>query len=112
MTLFYDETTATAISRFAQFEIDQDVTQVINTSLDGTVYIQTVGDPACKYTGTVYVDRLGRLAHLDARANGDLCRVDLPRGSYYGRITALSFGGYMPGGWFAASVTLAKEVTV
>lgn len=111
MTLFYDETTGTVISRFAQFEVDQDVKQVVSRSLDGTLYIQTIGSAAINYEGTVYVDRAGRLALLSAQERVDLCRVDLPRGSYYGRITGLSFGNRMVGDYFAATVTLAKEVT-
>lgn len=111
MSLFYDATAGAAISRFVQLEPDQTLNQVISQSLDGTTYIQTIGEPQPILSGTVYVDRSGRNLLLAAQANGNLCRVEQKYGVFYGRIISLSFGPWLAGNNFAASIKIEKEAS-
>lgn len=109
MAKLYDETAGVEISRYVQVEESPDVNQIISTALDGSVHIQIVGEPAVSYTGTVYVTRAGKAALQSAYAAGNLLRVELKRGTYYGRLTACKPGNRMAGDTFAVSITLAKE---
>ena len=111
MSLLFDETTGTNISKFIQLEVDIGVTQIISKSLDGTTYIQNIGRPDTAYNGTVYVDRLGKSLLEAAQTGCNLLRAEVKHGTYYGRITDLKFSKRMAGDYFQASFTLAKEVT-
>ena len=111
MSLLYDETTSTIISCHVSGEVSQDVTQIKSQSLDGTVYLQTLGDPETDIIGSAYVNRTGKAALEAARAGCDLLRVELKHGTYRGRLTDLKFSDRMAGDRFTADFTLAKEVT-
>jgi len=110
MSVLYDVTTGTCISRYVRFETEQEVSQIVSESLDGTVYIQAVGEPHKNYTGSVFVTRAQKNLLLAAHAAGDLMRIEVRHGTYYGRITALKFSERLPCDYFEASVTLADEV--
>ena len=110
MSMLYDVTTGTCVSRYVRFETQQEVSQIINHSLDGTVYIQNIGKPLKNHTGSVFVNRRGKAALMAAHADGDLMRIEVKHGEYYGRITALKFSERLPCDYFEASITLADEV--
>ena len=112
MSLLYDETTATVISYHVSGEISQSVTQIKSKSLDGTVYLQTLGDPETDISGTAYVNRAGKASLEAARAGCNLLRAELKHGTYRGRLTELKFSDRMAGDRFTADFTLAKEVSV
>ncbi len=59
MSLLYDATIGYAISRYVTMERAPKQIQVKTTSLDGTVYIQNIGEPGYDLSGDVYVDRNG-----------------------------------------------------
>lgn len=109
MSLLHDETAGVDISEYVTMEQAPDQTQVISTSLDGSVYIQNIGEPQLYLSGAVYVDRAGKADIETAWDEGNLIRADLKHGTYYGRITKLSMGNRLPHDMFKATVTLARE---
>lgn len=111
MALLYDETANVAISKYAQFENDDSINEIVSRAIDGTRYIQIIGSAATDYDGTVYVDRAGKALLETAYTNGNLLRVEVKRGIYRGRIIKLKFGPRQARDTFQATVTLAKEVT-
>ena len=110
MSMLYDLTSGTCLSKYVRFETEQEVSQIVSKSLDGTVYIQTVGEPQKNYNGSVFVTRAEKDLLWAAHATGDLIRIDVRHGTYYGHITSLKFGECLPCDYFEATVTLAKEV--
>ncbi|MEG0778416.1 MAG: hypothetical protein RSE64_08755 [Oscillospiraceae bacterium] len=112
MSLLFDVTASLPITKFVQFERKEEPTQIITKSLDGTVYIQSIGEPERSLVGTAYVTRAGRDALYAAQATGNLISVSVCHGTYTGRITALKIGNRMAGDYFEADVTLALEVIV
>ena len=110
MSMLYDVTSSTCLSKYVRFETEQEISQIVSRSLDGTAYIQTVGEPQKNYNGSVFVTRAEKNLLLAAHATGDLIRIDVRHGTYYGRITSLKFGERLPCDYFEATVTLAKEV--
>lgn len=109
MSLLHDETAGVDISEYVTMEQAPDQTQVISTSLDGSVYIQNIGEPQLYLSGAVYVDRAGKANIETAWNEGNLLRADLKHGTYYGRITKLSIGNRLAHDMFKATVTLAEE---
>ncbi len=97
------------ITEFVQLEIQSEPTQVISHALDGTTYIQNIGDPIKTMPGTAYVTREQRALLDAANANGDVIKVTLSRGDFYGRLIALKYGDRMPQNYFKATFTLSKE---
>ena len=112
MALLYDETNQTTISNYIQFETERDVTKIVSKALDGTTYIQIIGSGSTDYVGTVYVDRAEKEKLEDAYVGGNLLRIELDYGTYYGRITEKKMGKRQAANYFEAEVTLAKEVTI
>ncbi len=110
MSMLYDVTTSTCVSRYVRFETEQEVSQIVSKSLDGTVYIQTVGEPQKSHTGSVFVTRVEKALLLAAHAAGDLMRINVRHGTYYGRIISLKIGERLPCDYFEATITLADEV--
>ena len=110
MSLLYDETAGVTISEYVTMEQTPDQTQVISTSLDGSVYIQNIGEPQLYLSGDVYVDRPGKANIETAWTSGNLLRAELKHGTYYGRIAKKpNIGNRLPHDMFKATVTLAEE---
>lgn len=84
-------------------------TMVSATAMDGTTYLQSIGKAATVYRVTAYVQPEGRAALDSAWWACDLMEVTVRRGTYRGRITALSYGGRQAKDWYQATITLAKE---
>lgn len=112
MSLLFNITKNTVVSDKVQFEVGCKPTQIISTALDGTTYIQNIGTAAVTYEGTVYVDRAGKAALDSAFAAGDLLRIDVKHGTYYGRIIGLKHSDRQVRDTFTSTVSLAKEAAV
>lgn len=108
MALLKDLTASTNITEYINLEIDQDIVKVENTALDGTYYVQIIGDPVELYMITAYVDRDGKTALQTAEKSGNILQADVKHGTYYGRIKTVKFGNRMAGDYFMASIVLAK----
>jgi len=109
MSLLHDETAGVDISEYVTMERSPKQTQIKATSLDGSVYIQNIGEPEIDFVGDIYVDRNGKDAIEAAYTDGDLVRAELKHGTHYGRIVDLKMGNRLPHDWFKATVTLAEE---
>lgn len=110
MSLLYDETVGGTISTYVTMERVPKQIQVKTTSLDGSVYIQNIGEPEIDFTGDVYVDRNGKDAIEAAYTGGNLVRADLKHGTHYGRIVDMKMGNRMAHDWFKCTVTIAEEI--
>ena len=113
MARLYDENAAVEITTFITLEETAEDTQIESTGLDGTYYLQTIGNPIVYYEIVAYVTRAGKMALQSAKSNGSLLTATIERGTYHGRIAAkgLKFGDRLPQDYFKAEITLAKEVT-
>ena len=100
----------TDITPFVTWVRASEPTIITNTALDGTTYIQLVGEPIVEYKVTAYVSRSQR-EELDASvANGSLMSCVTSRGTARGRINKkISYGDRLPGDYFKAEFTLARE---
>jgi len=111
MALLTNMDTGEKITRYASLEPSQKQISVIQQALDGAYHIQRIGNPAVSYELVAYVNRTGKALLMAAESTAALLEADVKHGVYYGRITELKFGDRLPGDWFKADVTLAKEVT-
>lgn len=111
MSQLLDYTENVEITTYVSVETEQDVNVIENTALDGSYYQQIVGEPSVMYEVTAYVDRDGRTALQTAEAAGNLLKVTMARGTYYGRImkAGLKFGARLAYDYFKATIKLAKE---
>ena len=110
MAYIKNETTGICISHFVSLEVKQEVIRATQQLLDGSVYIQRIGEPTVSYAVTAYVNRTGKAQLLTAEDTAALLSVSVKHGVYYGRVTDLSFSERMAGDWLKATLTLAKEV--
>ena len=90
----------------------QTVNRITSQSIDGNVYLQIIGSPVKTYNVTACVRRSEKALLEQAEANGDLMRVTMSHGVYYGRIISLSFGERRPQDWFEATMVIQKEVVL
>lgn len=113
MARLYDENAAVEITKFVTLEETVEDTQIENTALDGTYYLQTIGVPVVYYEIVAYVTRVGKMALQTAKSSGNVLTATIDRGAFSGRIAAkgLRFGDRLPHDYFKAEITLAKEVT-
>jgi hypothetical protein len=109
MTLL-DVTTNTELTPYAWVTPDQDVTKILNTALDGTVYLQIIGAPVKYYDVGAVISSTDREALEDAEANGDLLSLTEVDTTLYGRIVELNINPKIIGGTQTLTMRLAKEV--
>lgn len=110
MAMLKNEDTGVNITRFVSLSDRQEVIRTTQRLLSGAVYIQRIGEPAVSYTVTAFVQGDGKALLMDAEDIAALLSVTVRRGTFYGRITELSFSEFLAGGWVEATLTLAKEV--
>ena len=87
-----------------------DQVKVTSKSLDGTVYIQTVGAPTRKTNVSVF-SSLEEKKHLDTvEASGALIQVTYRDVTYFGYIESkLQWQTVYPGKWYSAELSLLIE---
>ena len=102
--------TSQLITRFVSLEESQELIRASQTFLDGSVYIQRIGNPTKYFTVTAFVDRTGKSLLENAEDTTALLLVSVKHGEYQGRITQLNFSQRMACDFFKATITLAKEV--
>lgn len=112
MAYIKNETTGVCISHFVSLEVKQEVIRTTQQLLDGSVYIQRIGEPTVSYTVSAYVDRAGKALFQNAEDTAALLEVSVKHGLYYGRISELSFSERLAGDWFKATAILAKEAAI
>lgn len=99
------------ISRYVQMESTSEPSRIVNYAIDGTAYVQIIGSPAVRYTAEVYVYRQGKAKLELADRNGDVLKLTVKHGIYYGRISEINFDRLSVDA-FKATLTLAKEDVV
>ena len=82
---------------------------VVSTSLDGTNYFQSIGQPATTYNVTAFVRLDGKRQLEESWAACNLMEVRVRSGTYYGRITNIDFGARLAHNWHEAKITMAGE---
>ena len=109
-SLLRDTTRNIDLSGYASWLRTSTPTMITNTALDGTTYIQLVGDPKVEYEVTAYVSREQR-NELDASAqNCSLLSCQTSKGTIYGRITEkIKYGDRLAGDYYKAELTLTEE---
>ena len=98
------------LSGFATWVRTSTPTMITNTALDGTTYVQMVGEPKVEYAVTAYVTRAQRDALDTSVQNCSLLSCETSKGIVYGRITAqIKYGERLAGDYFKADLTLSEE---
>lgn len=111
MADLYNETKSTSITGLVSLHDVQGLNRVENTALDGTYYMQIIGDPRVTYELTAYLKSSTiKTALLDAEADGDLLSVEVARGTFYGRIVSCKVDK-IKSELYKATIVLAKEDT-
>lgn len=105
-----NQTTGEKITEFCWTNTTSDVTQVLTKALDGTVYIQVIGEPSKTIVAECVITTSAKPKLESAHARADLMSVTDEDGHLtYGRITALSFQNKVRGNKQRCTVTLAEE---
>ena len=106
MAELYNKTTATSITPIVEScEESQEVVKVQQYSPSGKAYIQVLGRPRKSYSVQCSVTRVQKTLLEDADAHGDLIKVVVHHGVYYGYISELKFST-LPEDYFSADLTL------
>lgn len=112
MALLKNTETDQSITRFISLEQKQEAVHVIQKTLDGTHYIQRIGDPAVTYNVTAFVTEQGKALLESAADLGTLLCAQVSNGEYFGRIIKLQEFERLATGLYKATLTLAKESEV
>ena len=105
-------TTNTDITHLVSVYEAQKVNRVENWALDGTYYLQLVGEPNTQYIVTAYLRGDEYTDILSAESNGDILCATVTSGTYYGRISSLAISKLAPRDLYKATIALAKEAGI
>lgn len=109
MSSLVNESTGQHLTSFVSFEEKQEVIRIVQTLLDGSEYIQRIGEPTKTYFIVAYVGLTGKKRLQNAEDTASLLKVSVKQGIYFGRIKDLSFSERLAGDWYKAELLLAKE---
>ena len=109
MAELYDMNRAIRITRFVQCERQVNVMRIVSKALDGTSYLQIIGTPNVDFKIVCYVDRVGKTALETAESDGNLLRITVKSGTFYGRITEAKYSERQAGDTFQVTLKLAME---
>ena len=105
--------TGDMITRYVNFNKQQELTLTVQTTLDGTEFLTRFGRPVVNYTVEAHVNNEGRDLLMAAAATLALMEVKVRIGTFNGRIKEL--GEFEPEyyGWYKTTVLLSavSEVT-
>lgn len=91
MAELYDCNTSTSITPIVEScELNQEINQVVTYSTNGTPYMQIIGNPRKSYSVICYATRTQVSLIETAWANGNLIRITMTSGTYYGYIFEFS----------------------
>lgn len=110
MAELYNYNKGTVITNVVTTCLDsQEVNRITNKALDGSTYLQIIGQPSKTISVVCAVQWSGREALMEAEREGDLLRVTMSYGTYYGRIVDCQIGSKLPQDWFQAQLSLLEE---
>lgn len=101
--------TGTIVTRYVSVHTSQQVNRITQTALDGTTYLQIIGSERIIYRVIAYVNAAGKVELMSAESTAAIVFVQARDGNYYGRIISMELSERMAGGWYQATLTLAKE---
>ncbi len=105
--------TGDMITRYVNFNKQQELTLTVQTALDGTEFLTRFGRPVVTYAVEAHVNEAGKDMLMAAAASLALMEVKVRVGTYTGRIKEL--GEFEPEyyGWYKATILLSavSEVT-
>lgn len=104
-----NQTTGETITEYCWAHTSDNVNQVVNTALDGSVYIQVIGRPSTTIVAECVVNVAAKPKLESAHANADLMAVADGGSTMYGRITSLSFQNKVRGNLQRCTVTMSEE---
>lgn len=106
---FRDETFGDIISYLGTYTREQSTTKIISKSLDGAVYMQTIGLPSEEIRATIIYppDMEQILKRADSQSS--LISLTTKDEVIYGRIVSLELGHKWINGMYSAEVLLLKE---
>ena len=91
MAELYDVTSSTSITPIVEScELNQELNQVVTYSTAGTAYMQIIGQPRKSYSVVCYATRTQVISIETAWASGNLIRITMSSGTYYGYIAEFS----------------------
>ena len=100
----------TVLGQVLSFVGGLEAVKVTSKALDGTVYIQTIGNPTKTAKVSVFSSREEKDMLDSAEATGALLKVTYRDIAYYGYIESrLQWQAVYPGQWYNAEMTLLIE---
>lgn len=100
----------TVLGQVLNFTTSLDQTKITSKALDGTVYIQTVGNPTHVATISVFSSYEERELLNAAEASGACVKVVYRDKTYYGYIESKpQWQTIYPGKWYTATIALLIE---
>ena len=91
MAELYDMTTSTSITPIVEScEMNQELNQVVTYSTAGTMYMQIIGQPRKSYSVVCYATRTQVVSIETAWSSGNLIRITMTGGTYYGYVIEFS----------------------
>lgn len=87
MAELYNNATSTTLTNLVEScEVNQELNQVVNYSRSGKMYMQILGDPKISYSVVCYAKREEVTNIESAWALGQLIKITISHGTYYGII--------------------------
>lgn len=110
--MLYDITQSETLTSAVWGRVDQSVNTIVNTTTDGTTYIQKIGVAVKTIEIQGVMPIADRFKLFNAHANGDLLRIDVEGVQYTGRMIALDPNVRYKGSKFRFNATLSMEAVL
>ena len=104
-----NQTTGEHITEHCWAQTSSNVNQVVNTALDGSVYIQVIGSPSTTIVAECVIDTGAKAKLESAHARADLMAITGDGRTTYGHVTKLYFQDKVRGNMQRCTVTLMEE---
>lgn len=109
LMIFKDENYGETISYLGHYEHDQELNKIVSHALDGSTYIQTVGEPSGKIAATIIYDAENETLLKRAEANTSLVSLKTRDKTIYGRIINMELSHKWANGKYSANLIIAEE---
>ena len=100
------------ITRYINFNREQEQTLTVQTALDGTEYLTRFGSPVVTYAVECWVNNTGKDLLMAAAASLALMEVKVRIGTFTGRIKELGEFSVEYYGWYKTTILLSAVAEV
>lgn len=107
MAKFINNDTKHLITIYVNLKQRQELTRTVQSTLDGTDYVEMYGKPRVYYDVTLYLNEEGKTRLEEAESKVSLCKIAVKKGEFTGRIVQVSKYDTLVTGWYKVNVTLA-----